>query len=167
MQKKEWKDNPSTFYVEAFSRMNDGDYEKAIELLNHALEIYPDYWDARLLLAGAQEARGSIDEAVCTLKESLAITRRQIIQTLNNLAYFYTLLGEYPKAESHYEEVIRMDDQRAGAFYYLACIKARLNKLEEAKPLLQKAVSLEPEYLQDILDNPDFAPLQEEWKKKE
>jgi len=146
--------------------MNEGDYERAIELLKKALETYPDYWEARLLLAGAQEATGNIDEAICTLEESLAITRRQIIQTLNNLAYFYSLLGEYPKAESRYEEVIRMDDQRAGAYYYLACIKARLNKLEEAKPLLQKCVSLEPEYLQEILENPDFSPLREEWEKK-
>lgn len=164
-ERKAWRENPSVLWADAFRLMNAGEFEAAIEKLKAALVIYPEYYDAWLLLGGAQEAAGMIDEAVVSTEEAVDISRRQYAQALVNLAFFHLTLKDYPRAVKAYENVLKVDESRAGVYYNLACIRARQGKPAAALEHLKRAIALEPEYRKVAEDDEALDPIRTEIEK--
>ncbi|MGH8104558.1 MAG: TPR end-of-group domain-containing protein [bacterium] len=161
-ERKAWSENPSVYWAEAFHLMNEGEFEAAIVKLKDAVEIYPEYYDAWLLLGGAQEAAGAIDEGIVSTEEAVAIARRELALALTNLAYFHLTLADLSKAEAAYEEALRIEGPQAGVFYNLACIFAKRGNQASALEHLKKAIALDPEYREVAGDDEDLENIREE-----
>lgn len=62
-----------------------------------------------------------------------------------DLANIYYNLGQYPQAQTAFENVIKLDPHNVGALVKLAGSYIRQQKFEQALPTLEQAVSLQPD----------------------
>ena len=59
-----WEENPSEEWMYALEHMNTGQYQLAIKHCRRAIAIWPDYYNAWLLMASAHEKLDQLDEAL-------------------------------------------------------------------------------------------------------
>ncbi|MHA2620867.1 MAG: tetratricopeptide repeat protein [bacterium JZ-2024 1] len=138
--------------------LNEGKYEEAIALAQSALDDYPQWVDAWLLMATAREAIGSIDEAVFALSEATRHARDLLRRALTNYAYFLAVLGDVSEAEKIYKEAITFGGETAGLNYFLARVQTVLGKKAEALTHFRRAVELDRDYQTYISEEfPDIA----------
>jgi tetratricopeptide (TPR) repeat protein len=127
-----------------------GDIEKAIFHFQTALRLNPDDKDARNNLnktlvhkyfgAGNYHlARGELDQARQQYQQAISI-QPQFIPALNRLAEVYALKENYKMALSLFSEIVGLEPDKPDAYYRIACIYSKLNRVEESVAWLTKAV---------------------------
>ena len=97
---------------------------------------------------GVQLSNGGQHEpAIAKFNEAIAIIPT-CYNCYNNIAFSYTALKDYAKAEEAYKKSIEVKADDAAAYVGLAGIYFNTGKAADAKPLVEKAVTLDP-------NNPD------------
>jgi tetratricopeptide (TPR) repeat protein len=126
----------------------------AIEALNKALQLKPDYAVANYLLAVALDQQGKLDEAI----QKLETTKNLAPQDFGirfQLGMLYWKKGEIEKAKSQFEESISINPNYSNARYMLGLIFDKLGDKERAKNELEIVAKLNPENqeVKKILEN--------------
>jgi tetratricopeptide (TPR) repeat protein len=127
-----------------------GNVEKAIFHFQMALRLKPDDHDARNNLnktlvhkyyrAGNYHlANGGLDQARKQYQKAISI-QPQFVPALNKLAEVYAQDENDEMALSLLSEVVALEPNKPDAHYRMACIYAKLNRIEESVISLSKAV---------------------------
>ncbi|GAB4573967.1 MAG: hypothetical protein Kow0077_18190 [Anaerolineae bacterium] len=151
-----WEENPSEEWAFALDHMDRGEWELAIKHCQRAIEIWPTYYDAWLLLGGALEETDRLDDALHAVQRASEIAIMELSQAWNNLASLHLLRGEWEEALT-VDRILDLIDpsRRAIVRYRMSIAYTRLGDLDAAFDALQEAIG----YREDLLDR----ALQESW----
>ncbi len=86
---------------------------------------------------------GQHEPAIAKFNEAIGIIPT-CYNCYNNIAFSYTVLKDYAKAEEAYKKSIEVKADDAAAYVGLAGIYFNTGKSAEAKPLVEKAVTIDP-----------------------
>ncbi len=127
-----------------------GNIEKAIFHFEMALRLKPDDQNSRNNLnktlvykyytAGNYHlANGELDQAREQYQKAISIQPR-FVPALNQLAEVYVLDENDEMALSLFSEVVALEPNKPDAYYQIACIYSKLNRIEESVAWLSRAV---------------------------
>ncbi len=86
---------------------------------------------------------GQHEQAIAKFNEAIAIIPT-CYNCYNNIAFSYTAMKDYAKAEEAYKKSMEVKPDDAAAYVGLAGILFNTGKSADAKPLVEKAVSIDP-----------------------
>jgi tetratricopeptide (TPR) repeat protein len=135
--------------------MRNQDYEKAIEHLQRAIDLRPNYDDALSTLGGLYRRKGEYQKAL-EYYESAYRAGPTSSYTLGNVACLYWYLGELDKARKYYmlAELVSTDHSMTTHtevywdYYDLALAQLALGKTKDATKSYAKAIGETPGALQ-------------------
>lgn len=130
-------------------------YAEARSVLLDAEERDPTSPEPPFYLAMICEREGDHEGALAALEESLA-RDPDSIHTLNNKGSVLMDLGRFDEALGCFEAILERTDVYPLAHYNRACIYALQGKIADAVRALSQASRLEPHFLQDAAEDPDF-----------
>jgi protein O-mannosyl-transferase len=122
-----------------------GEKREAIAQYRKALEIAPEYAEARCSLGGVLLDAGENKEAVAQLREGLKITPNDP-QALNNLGIALFEQGEKEEAIALYQKALESDPNYEKADYNLGNALAAEGHTDEAIAHYRKALEIKPDY---------------------
>jgi tetratricopeptide (TPR) repeat protein len=109
-------------------------YDQAIQAYQAALEVWPDYAEARVGMGDARQAKGQFDEAIEEYKRALAIEPTNARVYLGMGKIYYNEKQLYHEAVEAYQQAIALDPKLLDAHL-------SLGELYEEKGLYQEAVA--------------------------
>ena len=120
-----------------------GRSEEAIEQFRTALELQPDFANARSNLGVLLAAKGGHDEALRLYREALADDPENP-SAYNNLGQELATRGRLPEAIESLRRSLELDPWEASAHYNLGTALASAGQVEEAMRELAESIRLEP-----------------------
>ena len=136
--------NPSlaeAHYNKAFAQYQKKDYAAAETTLKRALEVKPDYSDARVLLSNIYTAQGLKDKAVEVMSSGAgASDPRQLF----NLGLALLNSGKNDEATAAFVKAEAADPTNAEVQYYLATAALNAGKTDECVQRLEKYLTMGP-----------------------
>jgi len=130
-------------YKKAEKSSRKGKSEEAIQDLQRAIEIAPDFYHAHNLLGLLYKAAGRFDEAEKEF-ETAETLNDSSPEPLINLSGLYIEDNQPERAIEVGEEAIKRDKRSAPAFFNLGLALYRASKFLRAQDALQQALSLAP-----------------------
>jgi len=126
----------------------------AIDALNKALQLKPDYPVANYLFAVALDQLGKLDEAI----QKLEATKNLAPQDFGirfQLGMLYWRKGELEKAKTQFEEAVAINPDYSNARYMLGLIFDKIGEKEKAKEEFEIVAKLNPDNqeVKKILEN--------------
>ena len=126
----------------------------AINNLNKALELKPDYGPAHYLLAVAFDQLGKQEEAISKLEETKLIAPNDLGLAFQ-LGLLYWRKGDIEKAQAEFERAININSDYANARYMLGLVYDKKGDREKALREFEFVAKLDPtnSQVKKILDN--------------
>jgi len=124
-----------------------GAVDDAVEHIERALTLRPNYAEARNNLGLALAKRGHAVEALLQFEKALEIQPRYA-EPHNNLGLVLADRGQVNEAIAHYRRALEIDPSLARAHYNLAEALAAQDRGDEALVHLRRALALEPDNAQ-------------------
>lgn len=123
-----------------------GKTEQAIEHLNKALTLQPDYPSAHANLGVALAHEGKINEAITHYNKALQF-KPDSPEVLNNLANALAEQGKITEAFTHLNRALKINPGYAEAHFNMGNLLLSLNKTNDAIEHYNKAIKIKPDYL--------------------
>jgi tetratricopeptide (TPR) repeat protein len=120
--------------------------EQAIEHLNKALTLQPDYPSAHANLGVALARKGRIDEAIIHYNKALQF-KPDSPEVLNNLANALADQGKITEAFTHLNKALKINPRYAEAHFNTGNLLLSQNKTNDAIEHYNKAIKIRPDYL--------------------
>jgi tetratricopeptide (TPR) repeat protein len=120
-----------------------GQYEKAAEQFQQAVQLEPANERAYASLAGAYQHLNQPDKAEETYKRAIAV-RPQYWRGYNRLGAFYIAQADYEKAVAMYRRATDLDPENYLAWNNLGSALLYSGKDDEATKAFEKSISLRP-----------------------
>jgi len=141
----------TSLYIYWLARLDydDQKFEAAIEKLNKAIALTPDYMKAHDNLGLCLEALGRYDEAAESYQEAIRLNRLQKTGSAwppLNLGVMLLKRGKGGEAEGYLREALRYDPGFAEAHYRLGTLLEKKGQAAEAIAELKRAAALDPAY---------------------
>jgi tetratricopeptide (TPR) repeat protein len=140
-----WPENPRAQEHLGVALGRTGRLPEAIEHLEQALRIEPDYAEAHCNLGATLGLTGRLPEAIEHLERALRI-RPDYAEAHCNLGNVFFQEGKVSDAIGHFEQALRSNPDYAEAQYNLGLALARLGRLQEAVGHWEQALRIEPDY---------------------
>jgi tetratricopeptide (TPR) repeat protein len=157
---RRWEENPSEELVFALEHMNSGKYELAIRHTRRAIEMWPDYFDAWLLLGSAHEQLNELDEALDAIQRASEIAVESLGEAWNNLASLHIVRGEYEEALTVDRVLDLVDPTRHGIIRYrMGIALSQLGQRDAALEALSEAFEFRPDLRARAAEEPLLEPL--------
>lgn len=135
-----------------------GNPRDAIFYFDRVLSVEPMHVNALIYKGNALGKLGKYEEAITIYNKVLAIKPDHGTCLLNKgLAFHY--LKKYQDAISCYDMILSHNPEDASALYHKACSKALGNKRDEAIQLLEKAITIDSQYIEKASGDMDFVQL--------
>ncbi len=96
--------------------VNKGQYDRAIEAFNRAIEINPRHADAYNNRGLAYVNKGQYDHAISDFNKAIEINPKNAA-AYNNRGYAYVNKGQYDRAISDYTKAIEINPKNVAAYY--------------------------------------------------
>lgn len=151
-------------YEKALEDIEDDDHEDAIERLERAVELAPDYYDAWIDLGSQHSALGATDNARDAYQQALEVNPNGSLAHLNLGALDYQegerhaaaenaieALGTFAEARASLERAIQLDPLSADARFYLGATLYRMTLYDESEAMLQSVIDMEGQHAQTRL----------------
>jgi protein O-mannosyl-transferase len=122
-----------------------GAVDEAVEHVEKALALKPDYAEARNNLGLALASRGRLDEALAQYRKALEL-EPAYAEARNNLGFLLARRGQVDEAIAQYRRALEIDPGLARAHYNLAEALTAREQTDEAAVHLRMALALRPEY---------------------
>jgi len=119
------------------------DFEKAIEMLNKAIEIQPQNQATIHNLGTAYQELGNLKEAIKYYKKVLHVNPKHTNANYS-LGIVYYKLKDLKTAKSYLKKTIDIQKNYALAFFSLASIHVELKEYNDALSSYQKAIEINP-----------------------
>jgi Tfp pilus assembly protein PilF len=117
-------------YLLAMSRMREGNGIEAVALLREAVSLFPDYFDARLSLAGELARQGKHEDALVELEHARRLNDRSAA-----VYHLFGLLMENQKkfvvAEYAFRQAIERGPRNAPSYFSHALALVELAKIDK------------------------------------
>lgn len=120
-----------------------GRRQEAIEMLNKAILIRPDYTEAYSNLGYAYAEEGRYDEAIRLYRKALALEPRHV-EAYVNFGNTYVFMEQPEKAISMFKKVLEIDPANVKAYVNLGNVYSSAGRFVEGIGSFEKAISLEP-----------------------
>ena len=121
-----------------------GENEQAIELIEKALSIKPDFAEAHSNLGNALKALGRLDDAVERFEKSLSL-KPNFVDAHSNLGLAFHIQGKVEQAIESYKKALNIKRDNAEVHSNLGNAYRELGEIDEAIRHHQRAISLNPE----------------------
>jgi tetratricopeptide (TPR) repeat protein len=121
-------------------------YDQAAQAYTAALEIWPDYAEARVGLGDARQAKGQFDEAIEEYKKALAIEPTNARVYLGMGKIYYNEKQLYHEAVAAYQQAIALDPKLLDAHLNLGELYEEKGLYQEAVSRYDHVLSLEPKH---------------------
>lgn len=138
--------NALKLYQKALESSKKGDSQKAIEHLNAALAIYPDFIPALNELGVQYIGLDRLDEATKALEAAVKIAPENV-RVRADYGLLLMQKKQYPEAEKELRWVLTKADKAASVHLYLGRTLIGLHKYDEAEKELRQAISLGSELM--------------------
>ncbi len=121
-------------------------YDQAIQAYTAALDIWPDYAEARVGLGDARQAKGQFDEAIEEYKKALAIEPANARVYLGMGKIYYNEKQLYHEAVAAYQQAIALDPKLLEAHLSLGELYEEKGLYDDAVARYKHVLSLEPNH---------------------
>ncbi|MDZ4834491.1 MAG: tetratricopeptide repeat protein [Candidatus Melainabacteria bacterium] len=138
-----WSTDPHFYYKRANYCLSKKHYKQALNDLNEACQLKPDYWEARYLGAYIFQLQGRTNEAIDKYKEYIAV-RPDDIHARINIGSLLRSKGDFLDAEENYRKAVETNFYSIQAHYNLANVLIDQHKHEEALKELKCCLKLDP-----------------------
>ena len=148
-------------YGVALEASLDGDHEEAIEHLQRALELAPDYYDARIKLGGEHLELDRFREAEAAFQQAFELSPNRALAPLNLGVLHYKegdlqatggnleeAAGSFQQAIGFLLEAIRLNPLSGDALFYLGATFYKSGLYDEAEQSLQRALEIVGDHAQ-------------------
>ena len=146
-QAEEMKKNPHlAFFEQGRQAYLAGDMAAARQAFEECLKAKPDYTKVYVFLADIDLKEGKLDEAMAKAEKVLDASKEEKVIALRILVNANQKKGKKDKAQEYQKLLETLEPESAEALYNKAV--EFLNKKDDAgaKPLLEKAVQVNPEF---------------------
>ena len=131
--------------AEGIANHQQGRRIEAIASFLRAIELRPDYAEARNNLGVALQHQGKLGEALACFKEAVRINP-DYADAHNNLGSAYQLQGELEEAAACYQRALRIRPDYAEARKNLGGVFHQQGRLEDAAACFRAALRLKPDF---------------------
>ncbi len=121
-------------------------YDQAAQSYTAALEIWPDYAEARVGLGDARQAKGQFDEAIEEYRKALTVEPTNARVYLGMGKIYYNEKQLYHEAVAAYQQAIALDPKLLDAHLSLGELYEEKGLYEEAVARYSHVLSLEPKH---------------------
>ena len=130
-------------YEKSLEDVRKGDTNRAIERLEKALRLAPDFYQARNNLGIQYQNLRRYEAAESEFRQAHALNRNEA-QPLINIGNLWLVQDDFRPATVVLREAARLDPTSAAAFYYLGSALYKTAALEEAEGALIRAIEIDP-----------------------
>ncbi len=130
---------------EGVESYNTGHYERAMELINEAAGLHPEYADVRFKLGLSMLRHGEHEQARVQLLEALRINE-EYTEARFYLGISYLDERLYREGLPHFEQAVLEKPGYADLHCYLGSTYFCLGELKKARAVLEKALKISPGY---------------------
>ncbi len=130
---------------EGVESYNTGHYDRAVELLNEAAGLHPDYADVRFKLGLSMLRHGDHEQARAQLLEALRINE-QYTEARFYLGVSYLDEKLYREALPHFERAVLEKPVYADLQCYLGLTYFYIGELKKARAVLDRTLEISPGY---------------------
>ena len=138
--------NEKAWLLLARAHLLNKEKEQAKEKAKKALELKPDYLDARRFLYGLYLESKDYDGAIQTIQSYLNFNDKDVFNLIA-LGEVYALKGDYQKARSTFQKVIDLEPKNPEGYFQQARLSLTLKKPEEAVKFAETALAQQPNFL--------------------
>ncbi len=157
---KPWEENPSEEWAFALEHADRGEWDFAIAHCRRAINIWPSYYDAWLLLGGVLEEKGALDQALEAIERASEIAILELSQAWNNLAGLRLLRQEWEEALVIDRILDLIDPSRHAIIRYrMAVASTQIGDLESGFKWLTEAIDYRPDLRERALNESWLEPL--------
>lgn len=150
-----WTENPSEEWMHALEHLNTGQYELAVKHCLRAIEIWPDYYNAWMLMSRAHEHMGHTDEALEAVQRAAEIAIEELGQAWNAQAFLHIARREFQDALTMDRVLDLVDPTRHSATRYrMGIAHVQLGDKDEGLKCLAEALRFHPELREKALSEP-------------
>jgi tetratricopeptide (TPR) repeat protein len=137
--------NPRAWVNLARADYNEGKAQRALEELTKAVELDPDYADARVNRGIAYQALGALDDALRDFEQAISLEpgvaghyfRRGVV---------YRLLGRTEEAIADYQTAVQLQPELANAWFNLGNLYGSLQQEQAALDCYSRAIEAAPQF---------------------
>lgn len=147
----------------AHNRQSIGAYEEAIELLEKALRIKPEFFPAHLRMGLVFEEWDKKKEARKSYEHALKINPQNVDARLG-LGSVYAKLKRNERAIEEYKKVAAMKPADPEIHFKIALEHWYIQQIPEAADQYRKAIEIDPGYLQARLNLASVYERMKEWE---
>lgn len=135
------KNNAEEIFREGLKKIEQGNFQGAINDFTEVLKINPNIPDAYYFRGLARDLLEDNEEAIKDYSEAIRLDPKNTY-AYNNRGTVYAELKEYDKAIEDYDRALDKDSENANAYYNRALAHTALGKPEQALADFQKAAEL-------------------------
>ncbi|MFA4902022.1 MAG: tetratricopeptide repeat protein [Desulfobaccales bacterium] len=135
-----------TWLLLARAHLVNKENEQAKENAKKALQIKPDFQDARKFLYGMYLQDKDYDGAINTIQGYLRANEKDIAN-LVALGNVYTLKGDEAQAKATFQKIITLEPKNPQGNFQLAILSLRTKKIPEALKYAEKALQQDPNFI--------------------
>lgn len=117
--------------------------EEALVQLQNAINLYPEFYDAHLLLAGLYMSGNEWDKAAGTLRTAMKINPKAVAPMVS-LGEVYRRQKKYQEAQKVLEEALNIDSNSWEANFTLGRVFWELKDIAQAGKYIAKTIELQP-----------------------
>jgi tetratricopeptide (TPR) repeat protein len=121
-------------------------YDQAIQSYQAALDVWPDYAEARVGLGDARQAKGQFDEAIEEYKKALVVEPANARVYLGLGKIYYNEKQLYHEAVAAYQQAISLDPKLLDAHMSLGELYEEKGLYDQAVARYSHVLSLEPKH---------------------
>ncbi len=146
-RQEEMKKNPHlAFFEEGRQAFVAGDLAAARKAFEECLKVKPDYTKASVLLADIDLKENKVDAAIARAEKTLGASDEEAVVSLRILISAYSQKGKKDKVKEYQKRLELLEPDSPESLFNKAA--ELLNKKDDAgaKPLLEKAVEINPDF---------------------
>lgn len=125
--------------------LSKGEFDKAIEQFQEALDRNPSFASALINLGIARMQKGETDQAIAIFQEVLK-SEPENAEVENLIGNVYMKKGEYLQAEKHFRKALIIEPAYTDALNSLGILYEKIGKLDEAITQYKKVITIDPYY---------------------
>lgn len=146
LYQKEMEANPHIMeFEEGKNALEKKDYANARKHFEKAIELKPDYYKALVVLSAIDVEEGKLDDAIKKAEKAL-VSKEDAPAALRVLISVYSKKGNKEKVLEYQKMLNELEPESAEALFNKAAELINAKNDKDAKSLLEKAISIKPDF---------------------
>ncbi len=138
--------NPETWILLARAHKLQGELEQAKEKAKKAIELKPDFLEARTFLYGLFLEAKDYDGAIQTIKGYLLFNDKDVFN-LTSLGDVYVQKGDFAQAQNTFQKVVNLDPKKPQGYFSLGLLKRQQKQPDRSLKYFDQALAQQPDFL--------------------